>query len=38
MSVAASRLRRDARVAGALHLAMVVAGMFCLAYVRPGWA
>lgn len=29
----ASRLRRDGRVAGALYLVVVLAGMFCLAYV-----
>lgn len=31
----AARLRREGRVAGALYLAVVLAGMFCLAYV-PG--
>jgi hypothetical protein len=29
----ASRLRRDGRVSGALYLVVVLAGMFCLAYV-----
>lgn len=30
---AATDLRRDGRIAGALYLAVVLAGMFCLAYV-----
>lgn len=33
MRDAALRLRRDGRVAGALYLVVVLAGMFCLAYV-----
>lgn len=33
MPDSASRLRRDGRIAGALYLVVVLAGMFCLAYV-----
>lgn len=33
MPPAASRLRREGRAAGALYLVVVLAGMFCLAYV-----
>ncbi len=33
MSIDAATLRRDARIAGALYLVVVLAGMFCLAYV-----
>lgn len=33
MSMQAATLRRDGRIAGALYLVVVLAGMFCLAYV-----